>query len=221
MLIVLWAVLPEGRSFSGPAAAATAAAIAVVLAPLFVPRARPPTRALWCALLVLVAVGAGLALGRTGAAASRILLTMATAFAWIYAIDAALGALTRARTSADDGQSRLATARCVLLSLVLLVSGAPVWLSPWLGELGSDSPLARGVLLASPLVQLSTAAGWDVLRSPWVYSHSVLGSLRFNYPALSAIAFIDATLCLGPYLAARASAWSRRLTSSPRVEISS
>jgi hypothetical protein len=221
VLAVLWALGPEARSVSGPAGAATGALLAVVLAPLFVPCARPPERALWCALLVLLAVAAGLWFGRPGALAPRVLLTLATAFAWAYAIDAVLGALTRAGSGAAAATLKPGTARCVLLALVLLVTAAPVWLSPWLAQLGSDSPLARGVLLASPLVQLATAAGWDVLRSPWVYAHSVLGSLRFDYPSLSTLALIDATLCLAPSLASRASAWPRRFSSSPRVEISS
>jgi hypothetical protein len=218
VLVLLLALGPQARAVSGAAGAATGALLAVVLAPLFVPRARPPERALWCALLGLFAVVAGLVLARPGALALRVLLTLATAFAWAYAIDAALGALTRAGSGAAV---QVGTARCALLAFVLLLTAAPVWLSPWLAPLGSDSPLARGVLLASPLVQLATAAGWDVLRSPWIYAHSVLGSLRFEYPSLRALALIDATLCLAPSLAARASAWPRRLTSSPRVEISS
>ena len=72
------------------------------------------------------------------------------------------------------------------------------------------------LLAANPLVAISSAAGYDVLRSPWFYRHSVLGSLRLRYPGPAELAVIDAILLLLPLLPALA--W-RRLTVYPKTHL--
>jgi hypothetical protein len=41
----------------------------------------------------------------------------------------------------------------------------------------------------SPPVHLGVAAGQDLLRTQWWYAHTSFGSLQFDYPSLSTIAW--------------------------------
>jgi len=122
-----------------------------------------------------------------------LLLTGMTAFAWSMAI--AWAATLGAGSAAES-------VRWSALSVALLLALAPVWAGPALVEIGSDSGLARALLTANPLVAVSSAAGYDVLRNPWFYRHSVLGSLRLRYPGPAEIAVVDAILLLIPLLVA-------------------
>jgi hypothetical protein len=179
----------------GGAALAMAAAAALLLTPLFAPRTPPVGRACWCALLVLASIGGALTLAAPDWSWPALLLTATTAFAWstVMAWAAALGA-----DGAGGGAGE--SLRWSVLAVVLLLALAPLWAGPALVEIGSDSRLARALLAANPLVEVSSAAGYDVLRSPWFYRHSVLGSLRLRYPGPAEIALIDALLLLIPVL---------------------
>jgi len=59
----------------------------------------------------------------------------------------------------------------------------PVWLAP-LAVLFSDPGLVTDLIVAlNPLSAFAVALDVDYLRLPWFYEHSVLGSLRYDYPA--------------------------------------
>jgi hypothetical protein len=177
----------------GAAALAMAGAAAILVTPLFAPRTSLIGRACWCALLVLGSMVGALVLGVADWAWPALLLTVTTAFAWSMTIGWA----------ASLGAGRAAeSARWAALSIALLLALAPVWAGPALVQVGSDSGLARALMSANPLVAVSSAAGYDVLRNPWFYRHSVLGSLRLRYPGPAEIAVIDAILLLIPLLVA-------------------
>jgi hypothetical protein len=62
------------------------------------------------------------------------------------------------------------------------------------GELGDWS------LALSPLVHVAVGSDTDLLRMPWVYANTPLGSMRFNYPALATVVGADCTLALAAWL---------------------
>ena len=189
-LAVVWNRADASRH--GGAALAMAAATALLVTPLFVPRSSLVARACWCALMVLGSIAGILVLAVPDWPWRALLLTGTTAFAWSMAI--AWGA------SLGTGGRGEEAARWSALAVLLLMALAPVWAGPLLAQIGSDSGLARALLAANPLVAVSSAAGYDVLRSPWFYHHSVLGSLRLRYPGPGEIAVIDALLLLIPLL---------------------
>jgi len=65
------------------------------------------------------------------------------------------------------------------------------------------SPGVPSVILgSSPLVHLASAAGYDLLRSPWFYGHSSLGALQVDYPGTGVIVFASVAAALLLTLAA-------------------
>lgn len=52
------------------------------------------------------------------------------------------------------------------------------------------------VLGLSPLTHLAVASGNDLLRNPWLYQHSNLSGLQFEYPTLTSLAWFYVALCL-------------------------
>jgi hypothetical protein len=210
-LAVAWTRADASRH--GGAAVAMAAATALLVTPLFVPRSSLIGRACWCALLVLGSMAGILVLAVPDWSWRALLLTVTTAFAWSMAI--AWGASLGAGTGVRGAEA----ARWSALAAALLLALAPVWAGPALAQLGSDSGLARALLAANPLVAVSSAAGYDVLRSPWFYRHAVLGSLRLRYPGPAEIAAIDAILLLIPVLVPALT--SRRGPMYPRTHLES
>jgi hypothetical protein len=183
--------VPRDTANGGPALLAILACAAVVAAPLFAPSARTRSRlTLYSGALPLLAMLAAIALAPRALPAEALLLTAGTAFAWCWA----LVALT----------ARAPGAGLPIFAGVALLTTLPLWLDPWLARWGADSPATRIALAANPLVDLARAAGWDVLRSRWLYQHLALGSLRFRYPGVSDLILIDALLCLVPILLGRA-----------------
>jgi hypothetical protein len=81
-------------------------------------------------------------------------------------------------------------ARWLAAAILWLLAAAPLWLGP-LAALGADAGPARSsaIVATSPLVHLGVAAGQDLLRTQWWYAHTSFGSLQFDYPSLSTIAW--------------------------------
>jgi len=74
-----------------------------------------------------------------------------------------------------------------LIMIFAALTLAPVWAAP-LVELGGNPPWLRGLVIgSSPVTALSLALDLDYLRTTWFYAHSALGSMRYDYPAWSAI----------------------------------
>ena len=189
---IVWSRAEPSRH--GTAALGIAAASALLVTPLFAPRDSPIRRAIWCALLVGAALAAGLVLAGPARPWPSVPLTATTAFAWSVAIGwaATLGA------AAGDGRSPGEASRWAVLAVGLLLALVPLWAGPALAQIGSDSALARGLLAINPMVAVASSAGYDVLRSPWFYRHSVLGSLRLRYPGAAETALIDLILIMIP-----------------------
>jgi hypothetical protein len=89
----------------------------------------------------------------------------------------ALAGATRLLELPLGGRSQ---ATLCILALAALAGAAPIWLGP-LAELAGRG-LADAAVAASPLSYLAVAADCDYLRIHWFYTHSVMGSIRFDYP---------------------------------------
>jgi hypothetical protein len=61
-------------------------------------------------------------------------------------------------------------------------AAAPLWLGPLAERLGAAPGLVNSIVAASPITYLAVLADTDYLRAQWFYSHSPMGSLRFDYP---------------------------------------
>lgn len=185
------------------ARALTAAACVYGLAPLFAPAAtfRQPLRLAaslaWCAATAVVAVALA-ALAGTG---PETLPAIGAAVFLMTTVSQLAAAALTGRSAELLAQRWLP---CILQALALSL---PLWLAPLAELRGSRSELAAWIVTLSPLSHLASAAGCDYLRTDWFYRHSVLGSLRFEYPALSAVlaayAAAAAALACGPALATR------------------
>lgn len=213
LLGAAWAVL-VGFGAAGPEAQPSAlrlwtAAVIALLAPLFWPGGGGVARLLgWsaaacgmAALLMLV-----LTVGRQPPAA--VLQSCAMLGAILLVSHAATLGLERrwSRDAADATAARERAGRSVALALVLLGS-LPLWLGPAAEMLSARHERAIDALFhLSPLVHLAVASGNDLLRNQWLYQHSNLASLQFDYPALAGLGWFYVSI--GSLLGLLA--WARR-----------
>jgi len=72
----------------------------------------------------------------------------------------------------------------VLVGLSSLIA-APVWLGPIAEAAGNPPGLTNLIAGISPLSAFAVALDADILRTNWFYTHSALGSLRYEYFAWS------------------------------------
>jgi hypothetical protein len=193
-----------------------AASMVAVLAPLFWPGSAHDGRATSTRVLLWSAIGSGIVVlamtvwggsRPTPAAALRCIGVLAAILYLSHMLAVFLEYWWTKRDGNTD-QARDAAGRAVALSLVLLGS-LPLWLGP-AAELLSDRHAwaVDAVLGLSPLTHLAVASGNDLLRNQWLYQHSNLSGLQFDYPALGALAWAYGSLCL--VAGAMAMAVSRR-----------
>jgi hypothetical protein len=191
---------------SSPLALTLSGATVITLTPLFW-RASTAIGEIagWCVAATLLALGLAqiaapappAALARTGLV---VLLMVATVHAplWLLAVKAS--SVTGVSSRAGDSEAMIGPARIVLITMILTLAAAPVWLGPMAALLGEESGTGAVALAVSPLVQIAVAADADLLRTPWFYSHSVLGSVRFSYPAYASVALGDAAVAVSAWL---------------------
>ena len=72
----------------------------------------------------------------------------------------------------------------VLVGVSVLIA-APVWLGPVAEVTGNPAGLTNLIAGISPLSAFAVALDADILRTNWFYTHSALGSLRYEYFAWS------------------------------------
>jgi hypothetical protein len=185
-------VLVSGAGPWPPTAAALlAAAVPLLLAPLFWPRASSgPRRLLHAAVAQVIACFAvaaalwalyGLAPSPRRLAACGLLGLLVTAA--LHQL-AALVAPQVQRLGGTEASAR-EWAVWTVLALLWVTASAPLWMGPI-----ADAAVARWpglptlIVGASPLTQLAAAAGHDVLRDQWFYSRSSLGSMQVAYAGL-------------------------------------
>jgi hypothetical protein len=135
-----------------------------------------PVALLWSALL---AAGAWLLLAANLGRAGDMGLALRLA-AGVGAVSLALVGVSRLL---EDLLGSRATARLGVLLVLGLLGAGPLWLAPAAERLGGSGLFADTVVAASPLTCLAVLADYDYLRGNWFYTHSVMGSLRFDYPA--------------------------------------
>ena len=138
-----------------------------------------------------LALGVGLAALTAGIAAVAIPLSngatlsepvpLLAGAAAVMVLTLFLGALARLLLGpAGDG----AAATGWVLTLLIVVAASPLWLS---GALDRGIPLADVLVTINPLTLLALPSGTDYPRADWLYRHSSLGSLRYDYPAPSSL----------------------------------
>lgn len=207
------------RDLSPSLTLTSASASCVLLAPLFWRQSRQPAElAAWCIAAALL--GPVLTSIWVPVRAIAVMRTALVAGSWIALTHAPLWAracCSAARCGAASGESRAAVdaMRAVLVTLLSALGSTLVWLDPLASSSSGSTLPATLTLAASPLVHLAVAADADLLRAPWLYASTALGSSRFEYPDLIAVAAADAALAALAWIAA--SRWSRwRTRRAPR-----
>jgi hypothetical protein len=89
----------------------------------------------------------------------------------------------------------------VLVAFTALVA-APVWLGPVAEVTGNPAGLTNLIASISPLSAFAVALDSDILRTNWFYTHSSLGSLRYEYFAWSTYLVVLVGLSIGLFVAA-------------------
>jgi hypothetical protein len=170
-----------------------AACVPGLLAVLFRPGTASPTTwqrlaglmVAWASIVAAVAVATGLALApEVGPRTVRPLLATA-AFLFVLLLPALALATLLDALAAPPGvpyATREASSWSVT-AIVASIAAAPLWLGPAAELALPERPRAsEAVLASSPLTQLATTAGNDLLRNQWFYQRSNLASLPVAYP---------------------------------------
>ena len=91
-----------------------------------------------------------------------------------------------------------ATATAWILLILLTLAAAPLYLGGLAEHHSQRGWLVNTIVNMSPVSHLAVALDVDYLRSNWFYSHSRLGSLRFDYlaPGVNAAGYILLALVL-------------------------
>jgi hypothetical protein len=182
----------------------TTAVVFTLLAPLFWPGCAASRRGTALRIVVWSASAcamAGLSMQLWGGSRQSLpasLPSCAMLAAILLLAHAAAALLERlwARSGVEIGDAREAAGRTVALSLALLGS-LPLWLGPAAELLSVRHAWAIDAALGvSPLTHLAVASGNDLLRNQWLYQHSNLSGLQFDYPGLGALAWSYGALCL-------------------------
>ncbi|MBS0366367.1 MAG: hypothetical protein JSR67_11170 [Proteobacteria bacterium] len=196
----------DGLAASPALALTVSGATVIALTPVFW---RPGTAlvqlATWCLVVTVLALGLALIAAPVSAAAVArtglvVLLVAAIVQAplWLLAVKAAR--VTAASCRAGGQEAAIGPGRILLMTVLLTLAAAPVWLGPTAAVLGEGSAAGAVALAVSPLVQLAVAADADLLRTPWFYSHSLLGSVRFSYPDYAYVVLGDAAVAVAVWL---------------------
>jgi hypothetical protein len=215
LAIMSWALLAVLAPASGDAQASTSRLLVVsviaLLAPIFWPGVSADRRhtiwrvAGWSVMAAALALPGIVLAGGAARAWAAVAMSCAMLLALLLVAHTAAAVLeSRLRASSTDAGARAAAGRIVTLALT--AAGAlPLWLGPAAEVLSQrHESLIDGVVGLSPLTHLAVASGNDLLRNQWMYQHSNLATLAFQYP--------DAATLAGAYVAAVAllavSAWA-------------
>lgn len=182
-----------------------ASAAVALLAPLLWPGAAATRRATlgrvvaWSAVACCIAILPMVTMARTKVPLPDVLQTCAVLALMLLVSHAAVAMLDGhwSQGSGDSRDAREMAGRSVVMTLALLGS-MPFWLGPG-GELFSarHASAIDTMLGLSPLTHLAVASGNDLLRNPWLYQHSNLAGLQFDYPGLASLVWCYIALLLG------------------------
>lgn len=162
----------------------------------------PPTMALTATILPHVAITGG---------AQTVSIWLAILIALTTVLFDRLGVLFGQLTNRHDSGSALS------FLLLAIVIAAPLWLGR-LPELQPGQELLNSLpLMASPLAWVSSALGFDIMRSTWFYQHASFGAARYAYASIPATA--TACLVIGTSLTL-ATEWLRRRRRARKGEYS-
>jgi hypothetical protein len=83
--------------------------------------------------------------------------------------------------------------RQIIFTVLAILFSTPIWLGPLTEQTGNTPGLTSVIVGVSPLSALAVSLDVDYLRTDWFYRHSVLGSLRYEYPSWISYALIYMT----------------------------
>ncbi len=184
---------PDGHSLHLVGLAAVANVAAILLAPVSV--TQPPARAAATvsSLVTLAFLTVLMVLYGPAVPLASLLRLAVTVWLMLFATLLVLQLLPGA----------VEHRRAALLTALVLLGAAPIWLGPVVEATGNPLLLTNLVVAVSPLSAIAVALDIDLLRSGWFYAHSVLGSLRYDYLSWLSYVGILGTLCCSIMLAAR------------------
>ena len=202
VLIVLVAIGAADPDTQPSALRLMASAAVALLAPLFWPGVTAPRRAtlfrivVWSTAACCVAILPMVAMARAKQPLPDVLQSCAM-LALILLVSHTAAAMLEGRWSQASSDAREMAGRAVMMTLALLGS-LPFWLGPAGELLSSRHPSVIDTMLGlSPLTHLAVASGNDLLRNAWLYQHTNLAGLQFDYPGLAGLAWFYITLLLG------------------------
>lgn len=192
---------PGQRPLTDRAAALTAACL-LLLPPALDKRLRP-----LCAVPLAAAAG-----GLTALALPVVLgradlgIAVATAGALVVAVMTLLIGATSRLLLEFIGDPTAAMGWVLLTALVL--AATPLWLAE---PLDRGAPIADLLVIVNPLTGLGLCGAVDYPRDAWLYRHSPLGGVRYQYPSLASLLLCYLLAGLGALtLADRADTQARR-----------
>lgn len=189
------------RDLSPGVVLTAASAAGIALAPLFWRQSDALAELIaWCIAAALV--GPLLATAWVSVSVIAAVRTGALAALWLAILHAPLwaGACRIVRSGAAG--ATLDPLRVLIVTVLAALAGGPLWLAPLASLNTTPAISASSILAVSPLIHLAVGAGADLLRVPWWYAHSTLGSSRFDYPDYLATALVDLLLATLSWLLA-------------------
>jgi hypothetical protein len=184
---------PDGHSLHLVELAVVANMAAILLAPMSVMQSPARTAATGSSLVTLAFVAVLMVLYGPAVPLTSLLRLAVTVWLMLFATLLMLQLLPGA------AEHR----RAALLTAFVVLGATPIWLGPVVEATGNPLLLTNLVVAVSPLCAISVALDIDLLRSGWFYTHSVLGSLRYDYLSWISYVGILGTLCCSIILAAR------------------
>jgi hypothetical protein len=192
--IIVFAMVGRTAVTAPSLAVLLAVAVPTLLAPLFWPReeyeasrllnsiAPALVAAAFVAALWRLVQGARLPVAHLATAALVAVLLLTVAHLAATLVELALVRVGMNRSSAREWSYWTITA------MLWILAATPLWLGPVADLAARTEPDVPTLILgASPLAHLASAAGCDLLRSPWFYGHSSLGALQVEYPPLATL----------------------------------
>jgi hypothetical protein len=186
------AIAGFGAELQPSAQRVLAACVPGMLAVLFRPGMASPTTwqrlavvmVAWALIVATVAVAIGLALAPEVGPRTVGPLLATAAFLFVLLLPAlALATLLDTLAASSGPYATREASSWSVTAIVAVLAAAPLWLGPDAELALPERPRAsEAVLASSPLTQLATVAGNDLLRNQWFYQRSNLASLPFAYP---------------------------------------
>jgi len=109
--------------------------------------------------------------------------------------------------------ARSSEVRQIIITVLVILFSAPVWLGPLVEQTGNTPGLTNLIVGVSPLSALAVSLDVDYLRTSWFYKNSVLGSLRYDYLSWTGYVLIYMTFISSLIIGTAGSEYDRLINS--------